>query len=110
MSLDKLLYFQRINVFTTSDDKVLHPADYLTIAIGRQNELVSCSKPPIRSDSILGLLFILPVSQHIAVAADQELSCGAERDHSPILVHNFGLCVVHNVSNCIVTFLLTRLV
>lgn len=80
--------YLRENVLPAPDQHVLQPADYATVAILSQNELVARFQPTVFGQGLSGVLLVGPITHHRAVTANPKLAGSTERDDRSLFVYD----------------------
>src|SRR6185503_11506140 len=79
VAIQELLDLARRDVFAAADDQVLHAADDIAVAGCIERRQIAGVHPTLRVDGLPGLVFVVPVAVHHAVAARQQLAPLTER-------------------------------
>src|SRR5262249_9314030 len=91
MAIEEFLNLARIDVFATADDHVLDAADDVAIALRIDGSEVAGVHPARRIDRLARARFVIPIAEHHAIAARQQLARRAGRHDAPLAIDDFHL-------------------
>ena len=91
MAIEEFLDLARIEVLAAADHHVLDAADDVAIALGVDHGEVAGVHPAVGVEHVGGLLRLVPIAQHHAVAAGAEFAALAARHDAALEIDDLDL-------------------